>query len=243
MRLQYALTVLFATTTLWSTGCSDDVARPKLPPDTSEEAMLMALHLSGELRPPYKLALDVERDLKYIRSEFSAEYPAVDTLFFKPRWLPSTICVHFDEETAPQVKNGDYRAWDRLNRRLRITEIDLVRFWSNHCALLYFEGTLHARRLEELYRDLPGVANTWTFEGFWCDEQNVYPRLTHAGISYLFSYVWGDCGPLLRRHDYWYFISQNEHPVFVGTWDDRGGAPEPDWWTEAKRNRDQYMEW
>jgi hypothetical protein len=241
MRRVYALILVLAAIVLWSSGCSDEVVRPKLPQGTSEEAMVMALYLSGELRPPYELTLTVERDLEQIRSGFAAEYPAVDTLFFRPQWLPSRISVRFDEVTAQKVIDGDYQGWDTLNRRLRVTDIELDHPYAGGVtAVLLFQELLNTQRLQKMYERLPGVVHTGFFIGNWNPYPNVFPRITETGMSYLFLDAWGDCVAGCIHLEYWYFVSDGDAPVFVGTWNRYGGSPEPDWWPEAKLNEGQY---
>ncbi|MFQ6069858.1 MAG: hypothetical protein ACE5LC_04950 [Candidatus Aminicenantales bacterium] len=212
----------------------------ELTPDDYEEAELMSLCLSGELRAPDDLSEKVLLSLASVRSAFGDEFETINDLKFHSPWEPGCIIIGFDTETEKKVANGEYHAWDDLNAEYQVTRIELFRFGG---AVLYFKDKLHPRRLAELYSVLPGVkyVEPNTFGG---DFPNVYPRLTANGITYLFRNAWGDCPAGCIYSEFWYFFVLGwEKPKFIGYWAPHKKPSVPPWWNEAKRNIDQYRKW
>jgi hypothetical protein len=202
----------------------------------------MALCLSGDLRPPGSLSYRVQTDLTMIRADFGEQHPIVDTLTFIPPWVPSCIMIGFDEASAQQVLNDEYRAWDSLNQEYGVNEISKDLLDWIHVAVLYFDGILHPKRLGALYGPLPGVRYVEP-NGRIGDWSNIYPRLEGEQITYLFRHGWGDCPSGCIHDEYWYFTFEEGLPAFRGTWNPHQTPEEPEWWTEAARNEEGYRNW
>ncbi len=211
-------------------------------PKDNEEAELIALCLSGDLVAPDNLYNRVLDDLTVIRSAFGDNFEPINRITFVPPWVVGRLIIGFDDNTAQEVANGEYHAWDELNKRYEVTEIDTHLVESIGFAWLYFKGRLHPRRLAELYGVLPGVSYTQPSSRLG-DSPNVYPRQTGDGITYLFRDAWGDCPAGCIYSEYWYFIFEGNQPVFIGHWAPHENPEEPAWWDEAKQNKEQYRQW
>ena len=225
-------------------GCSKSTKTecPPLTPRANEEAELVALCLSGQLVAPAYLYQRVLDDLKAIRTEFGNTFEAVRGIGFSPPWVVSCILMSFDDTTGQQVFDEKYHAWDELNEMYRVTRITRspVMPGFGGSASLYFEGRLNPARLAELYEVLPGVR--YAEPNFWYgDGPNVYVRQTDFGFSYLFRYAYGDCPSGCIYNEYWYFVCEGGGPVFIGHWVFRS-QPEPEWWQEARLNREHYCD-
>jgi hypothetical protein len=244
MRCLLILPVLVMLIWVISLGCSDSTTCPELKPpfdEMSQEAKLIALCLSGELRPPYSLTRHVEGDLAAIRTTFGEEYSIVEDISFLPPWLASCIIVGFDEATAQMVRDDQYDAWDALNEEYGLADIDKA-LLSIGAVVLHFEGVMHPHHLTEIYSQLPGtryVEPNW-YRGDW---RNIYPRLAGRNITYLFRDAWGDCPAGCTGQAFWYFTFDGKRPILVGAWEPRHGVSPPNWWEEAALNIALYDEW
>lgn len=214
----------------------------ELTPEGDEEAELIALCLSGELSAPDDLYNRVLRDLAVIRVRFGDEYESIQSIRFRPPWVVGCIIMSFNDSTADEVANGEYHAWDELNQKYQVTEIDTssIRYkW----IVLYFKDKLHPRRLSELYGALPGVRYAEPNHIFG-DSPNVYPRQTRLGITYLFRNAWGDLPSGALCNEYWYFtVYEWIQAIFIGHWDPYRDPKEPGWWDEARKNIELYRSW
>jgi len=218
---------------------TDDTETPvDFSPKENEEAELVALCLSGELIAPDTLYDDVLHDLTAIRAEFGDTLQAVNAIEFRPPWWRvSYLLMAFDESAAQLIADGQYHAWDQLNEYYHVTEIKIG---GHGCVWLVFDGRLNPYRLAEQYEVLPGVlyAEPNFRDG---DGPNVYARQTDLGFSYLFRYARGDCPVECTYNEYWYFVCEDDGPVFIGHWVFRH-EPEPEWWQEARLNREHYCD-
>ena len=205
-------------------------------PYSETEAKAIALCLSGELEAPENLSNRIMWDLVAIRSAFGDEYEMIKAITFHPPWLEGCFIVAFDDTTYQKVAAGEYRAWDQLNARFRISRIDTTNLYGY--VVLHFKGDLHPQRLAEIYSDLPGITYAEP-NGIEGDSPNLYARQTENGLTYLFRYAEGDCLSGCMYNEYWYFVFKRGRPVLVGHWVFDTKTPLPNWWNEAKLNRVQ----
>lgn len=210
-------------------------------PKENEEAELIALCLSGELVAPDSLYNQILSDLAAIRATFGDTFEVVNRIKFSPPWVAGCLIIGFDDSTVQQIRNGQYHAWDSLNQQYQVTKIDTIVFDWLGIALLSFEGRLHPYRLAEVYAVLPGV---WAASpnGIRGDYPNIYARQTGSGLTYLFRDAWGDCPSGCIYSEYWHFIFEGDQPVFIGHWAPDEDPNEPDWWEEARLNREHYCD-
>ena len=207
-------------------------------PPASEEAQLIALSISGEIQPPQSLSHDIEAHLTQIRAQYGNIDAAINSLSYRPPWVPGRIIIGVDTTTNRMIKEGRYRAWDALNLKYQHSETKI----HSSFVVLSFDGILHSRHLATLYADLPGVQYAEP-DGYVGDSPNIYPRSTPSGFSYLFRYAWGDCPSGCIYSKYWYFIIMPTGPQLIGSWDPQDQPSQPSWWSDAKENIDQYRSW
>lgn len=207
-------------------------------PPASEEARLMALSLSGEIQPPQTLAREIEAHLTQIRAQYGNIDAVINSLSYRPPWVPGRIIISVDTTTNRMIKEGSYRAWDALNLKYQLLDKKII----SSFVVLSFNGILHSRHLATLYTNLPGVqyAEPDSYAG---DSPNIYPRSTSSGLTYLFRYAWGDCPSGCIYNKYWYFIIMPTGPQLIGSWDPQNQSSQPSWWPDAKENIDQYRSW
>lgn len=233
------LNLLFYFLILIICGCENSINDIELTPREDEEAELIALCLSGKLVASNALYNQVLSDLATIRSTFGDEFEPIDSIRFVPPWKPSSIIIAFNDNTFEEVVNNEYHAWDKFNSKYKLIEIKLLEFIET--AVLYFEGRLHPRRLKEIYQNLPGVIYI-ELNGLIGDSPNIYPKLEVNEITYLFRDAWGDCPSGCIYSEYWYFVFEDERPIFIGHWIPHENPEEPDWWNDAKKNFEVYYE-
>jgi hypothetical protein len=225
MALVFASTIKGADS---SDGAEDQYEQWTEDQGYSQEAELLALSLSGELRAPQDLYSQIKADLAAVRSQYGTVLPWVQEITHRPAWVSGSLAVGFDDMTAQGVVRGEYEAWDELNREYGVTDISEVTVWG--VVTLTFEDSLHPERLAELYVALPGVeyAEPDLYVG---DSSNVQATQTDSGLGYLFSRGWGDCAAGCIHSEYWYFIVEDDGATYVGHRAD--GDPEPDWWLDV----------
>ena len=207
-------------------------------PPASEEARLMALSLSGEIQPPQTLAREIEAHLAQIRAQYGNIDAVINSLSYRPPWVPGRIIISVDTTTNRMIKEDSYRAWDALNLKYQLLDKKIL----SSFVVLSFNGILHSRHLATLYADLPGVQYAEP-DGYVGDSPNIYPRSTPSGLTYLFRDAWGDCPSGCIYSKYWYFIIRPTGPQLIGSWDPQDQSSQPSWWPDAKKNIDQYRGW
>jgi hypothetical protein len=143
------------------------------------------------------------------------------------------------ESAGDSVRQGLYTAWDSLNTAqgahfVRIRPLTPT-------VTLGFDDLMHPRYMGELYAALPGVLSAYKY-GAAGDWPNVYPLQRPGGRTYLFRAAGGDCPAGCTINEYWYYRFSWGKPEFVGYWDP-SLDPTPDWWTEAKANREHFPQW
>ena len=214
---------------------------PLRTPKADEEAELIALCLSGELVAPDGLYEQVRRDLAGIRATFGDTSEWINQIKFLPPWVPGNLLIGFDETAFQLIRDGQYHAWDSLNQQYQATDMDTIPFSSGGVVLLMFQGRLHPWRLVELYEDLPGV---WAIHpnGRIGDWSSVYARQASGGMTYLFRHGWGDCPSGCIYSEFWYFRVDDNWPMFVGHWVPHEEPNVPEWWEEARLNREHYCD-
>jgi len=210
-------------------------------PRENEEAELIALCLSGQLVAPDDLYERVLADLTSIRGIFGDSLPSITQITFWPHWVPGCLLMGFDDSIVVKIRQGEYHAWDELNEQYGIESIDTSMIFVMGFVRLNFTGRLHPRRLQELYAVLPGI---WSVSpnGIIGDGSNVYARETTSGMTYLFRNGWGDCPSGCIENEFWYFSCEGPQSEFVGYWPAYEGVPPPDWWEEARLNREHYCD-
>ena len=195
----------------------------------------MALYLSGENLPPKDLCEKILNNLITIRSAFGSEIEQIESIHFWMYWEPGEIGLQFIEE----INVDEYDAWDVLNETYGVTNI---RRSGDSGVILYFSEAYHPSFLQEQYKELPNLQMIFpSLSGG--DSPNIYPRMVGDTITYLFRNAWGDCPAGCTNSEYWYIRIDNGEPVMVGYWNPSDDPNEPDWWQEAKLNRDNFRKY
>ncbi|NIN01462.1 MAG: hypothetical protein GTO24_26225 [candidate division Zixibacteria bacterium] len=210
-------------------------------PKDNEEAELMALCLSGELVAPDSLYDRILNDLADIRASFGDTIEAVTLIEFRAPWVAGCVMIGFDDTTFQQILDGQYHAWDTLNEQYQVIQMHTMPIGGSGAVLLIFAGRLHPRRLAEIYAPLPGVRTTHP-NGIIGDCPNVYARDTEDELTYLFRNAWGDCPSGCIYSEYCYFVFEGAQPRLVGHWPAYQGVEAPDWWEEARLNKEHYCD-
>ena len=225
-------------------GCSDSPSQPqshRYPQDREQEAQLAALCLSGELRPPAELSLRVQADLARIREDFGRRYAVLDSVEFAPPWVPGCLILYIDAGTARLIRDGEYSAWNQLNRRFRVSRIDTNRI-DRGWVVVWSSQLLHPRRMAGSYDTLPGVTGVES-NGFGGDGPRIYPRSTGDEHTYLFRNAWGDCLAGCASSEYWYFAMADGEARLLGRWSTEDSTDHPAWWDDAMQNIELYRQW
>ncbi|MBN1886049.1 MAG: hypothetical protein JW876_11075 [Candidatus Krumholzibacteriota bacterium] len=204
-------------------------------PFPSEQATLMALYLSGRIRPPEELAGEIHDELAGIAAVYAKNYPMLGYGGFHLPWQPSVISLHVDEPTREAIAEDAYHAWDALNDEFDLEEMDTHIIRYGWCSLR-FGGFLHPVPLGERYAALPGIVTAGP-NGICGDGSNVFPRTIEGGRSYLYYRGSGDCPSGCIHKEYWYVRVIDGEPSFVGYWHRHADPVEPEWWAEAELNR------
>jgi len=227
---------------------SDEGTSPT--PKSNREAELIALCLWGGLFPPDDFVERVQNDLAAIRSTYGSEIQAINHITFVPPWVPGELLVGFGDATLKEVANGTYRgndnAWGKLNKQFE-AEIDTssLKLGGSFVKLRFKEKLHPCRLIEDFYRQafLPGIKYIQP-NYIYGDSPKLYARKTGDRITYLFRNAWGDCPAGCIESEYWYFVADDgAKPVYMGYFAPRKASPEPEWWSEAKQNIEQYGEW
>jgi len=206
-------------------------------PEDVIESDSIAVQMTGDILPSEDLSKQVCAQLQSIRRTFDQTIKQVE-IRFRPIWALSEIVIGFDEATFDEVQNGSYHAWDDLNGKYQIKEINLLA--ETFFAHLTFENILHPRRLAELYENLPGVELSVP-NYLLGDGHRIFPRFTANSLgTYLFNEGRGDCPSGCIKSEYWYFTFTGDTPTFVGHWNPSQDPSEPSWWEEAKKNVGLY---
>jgi hypothetical protein len=110
------------------------------------EAQLLALEVSGQLRPPTDLTELILNDLAAIRAAF----PYVAHITYRWPFMPGEILVGLTEEAVIQFQQGQYHALDELNSLYGVVGIDLLDLTPG-VIKLKFNQIYNAELLSEIY--------------------------------------------------------------------------------------------
>ena len=150
---------------LAASPASGPAAAPALdqPLRPSAEAEQLALEATGAWLAPQSVYDRVVSELATIRRA----YPAVGSISARPSWAPHDLLLAFDEDGVAAITEGRYRAWDALNGRYGVAQIDTHRLKKRGAVALTFAGRYNVPLLAEEYARLPkyGMQNPTTWRG------------------------------------------------------------------------------
>lgn len=225
-------------------GCQDTGVEPRggesgtlvdIQPCPSEQSALMALYLSGEIRAPGELAVEINEELEAIRARYAEEHPMLGFEGFRTPWEPGAVLLQVDEPTRQAILEDTYHDWDALNDEFDLVELRTNMLEFGWCSLRFAEP-LHPVPLGERYAGLPGILHAEP-NGICGDGSNIFPRTIDGGRSYLYYRGAGDCPSGCIYREYWYVRVIGGEPSFVGYWNRYADPVEPGWWAEAELNR------
>jgi hypothetical protein len=189
------------------------------------EAEQLALEATGAWLAPQSVYDRVVSELATIRRT----YPATAGISARPSWAPDDLLLAFDEDGVTAITEGRYRAWDVLNRRYGVSQIDTHRLEKRGAVALTFAGRYNMPLLAEEYARLPNIryAEPNYMMGDGDDVCLLIDRTKHF---YVFDAGSGDCPAGCINHTYWGFASDVKGQITVlGTWERRLGDTEPGW--------------
>jgi hypothetical protein len=173
--------------------------------------------MSGQVGAPRDLYEQVRDDLDRIRHDWGDVLIQLDSIVYRPPWVPGLLDLQVEESTYDAISGGSYAAWDDLNRQYRL---DLVRpdpFSNRSRVTLIFAPRLHPVVLAAEYARLPGVLTA-------APQPKSQPRsIVHAVLEedmrrYTFQHAWGTCTPPCDSVRYWEFHGVGTWVRFAGEW-------------------------
>ena len=205
--------------------------------EDSAEAFNIALWFEGNYLPSDSTIRNCLFNINYLRYVLGDSFPVLNNNRFNAPWVIGEILVGFDDTTAILVNNHQYDGWNLLEYHLRPDTIleypDRLGF-----ALLGFDEPYNPLILSMVYNNLPGVEfSEPNHSGFVGGTFPIFPGLTDGEMSYVFvehySYL---------PRAYYYFKYIENDPYFVGV-RDLYNQEDPDWWSEAEKNIQQFSSW
>ena len=174
--------------------------------DPRVEAEYLAVEITGELRPPVRLADQIQADLAAIRSAFP-DFADVRVL---PDWMPGEVLAGLTASAYSDFKHGSFTGFDHLYATLGIPETRAHDFgqWVH----LQFGQVYHGVRLAELFQPVSGVRYAEP-NGIAGDGNDIVARLDR---TYTFSRGFGDCPAGCIYRESWNFTVTDD-AVFQGT--------------------------
>lgn len=187
------------------------------------EAQLLAVWLTGELRPDTLLTRWLCRDLNRLRREFADEYPVVANRRFQTAWVSGKLTLRFDSAAAQAIRENRYEGWGRLPPFLRpdtLLNPPDERGWS----LAGFDEVYHMGKVGAQYEKsgLPGLRVSGPtgrgFAGF--STHPILPLWNGKILGLVFT-------ASSTRPPNFFFRVCSGRPEFVDQWN--GGEDEPRW--------------
>lgn len=127
---------------------------PPITCDTGIDAELLAMELSGALRPPPELYDQLYDDLTAIRQAF----PDMNSICHRARWAPGELLVTLTAGAWEQFQSGNYHGLDDLNAQYGPVEITILASFM-HLLSLQFEEWYNPEYLAPLYAAAEGVVS------------------------------------------------------------------------------------
>lgn len=171
---------------------------------SSTEAQMLAIEVSGQLRPPEELANQIDNDLAVTRFTF----PSIAFIYYRYPYSPDELIVGLTDAAMVQYQSGQYHALDALNLEYGVINI---RSGSRYI-ILTFNQVYNIPMLADIYEQ----ANP---EGVRYAEPNYTIGDGSTIIAnppfYTFVNAWGDCPAGCIYHDYYYFLVEQGQSTSV----------------------------
>ena len=152
------------------------------------------------------------------------------------------IIVRADEGTISRMVEGTYGAWECLNRRFKVNDIEFGAGTPER-ADVTFDGVYHIPTLADRYARLPGIESA-TGGLRIGDGSTICVTPRGSDWHYVVDQGTGDCQSGCRDHDYSYFLSREDGAVTPsGSWAERSPDPKPAWVTSYVTPRACHANW
>jgi hypothetical protein len=176
-----------------------------------DDAVVLALEVSGELVAPPDLVARISSGLATIRTEF----PVVGDFHVAPDWVPGQILCSLTPEGVELYHNGQFQEFDELNDLYGPVQVDEL---DEDFLSLMFQVPYHPILLAWIYHELShmravGPNVTWQLGGTDITAEDIGPYTS----TYTFETEW-DCFDWCEHEHTWVFqvvgnmcILQDEH--------------------------------
>jgi hypothetical protein len=156
--MKIAAVISIVTLLAFLASCGDEASTgPQTPSDVPyrDEAEVIALFYSGELRAPEALTRRVGLELRSIRSQWSDSIPEVDIGFLAP-WAVSHLHMRFDDTAFLNVLDSQNTEWNELCNSLEVEYYEYLPGLSTWVAV-WSETKMNPLLLGEYFVGFPGV--------------------------------------------------------------------------------------
>ncbi len=161
----------------------------------STEGQLLAIEVSGQLRPPEQLANQIDNDLAVTRSTFSH----VAFIHYRQHYSPNEMIVGLTDTAISQYQAGQYHALDALNAEYGV--ISTRSGFRN--IILTFNQVYNIPMLADIYEQANPVGVRYAESNYMMGDGST---IIANPPFYTFDKAWGDCPAGCIYHDYYYFL-------------------------------------
>ncbi len=165
-------------------------------PDPLLEAQLLAIEVSGQLRPPPELTEQILNDLADIRTAF----PQIADITYWPTAAPDKIIIGLTQQAFDDFKNGQYHVLDELNSTygvIKITSFSLIK-----AILLKFNQVYNTQLLSQIYLHAHPYGVRYVEPNYSIGDGS---NISASPPFYNFVRAWGDCPSGCIYHQWWHF--------------------------------------
>jgi WD40 repeat protein len=206
-----------------------NVIQVRLPAGSTptEESDQLVLEATGAFTQPSDLSAEVATELEAIRGA----YPEVGDISVFPSWAMNAVLARFENSAYAAYQSGSYTAWDELNARYGLVEVDMLSP-SLGIIALRFSGHFNGPLLAKEYSTVPGLryAEPNYIGG---DGSDVCLCIDGDAHIYVFDEGGGDCPAGCTEHTYWAFRVRVEGATAevepLGRWEASYGEEKPEW--------------
>lgn len=179
---------------------------PICPPAMSQttcDAEILALELSGALLPPLSLYQNLYQDLNTIR-DF---HGAMNDVSHSPRWAPGQLVVGFTDEAWAELQAGEYDGFDNLASEFGDAALELI---AQSFVIMQFNERYNPEYLAPLYGAAEGVTYA---QPNWLT--NSSSQIQVSAPDYTFVLGWGDCLAGCIFQHFWHFRVEEGDVILV----------------------------
>ena len=174
---------------------------------SSTEAQMLAIEVSGQLRPPEELAIRIDNDSTVTRFTF----PFIASIHYRYPYSPDELIVGLTDTAMSQYLAGQYHAVDALNEEYGV--IDIRTLSTNlKIIILTFNQIYNMPMLSNIYEQADPVGIRYAEPNYYGgDGSTIIANLPF----YTFVHAWGDCPSGCINHDYYFFLVEQGQSTSV----------------------------